>query len=116
RVLPVPVSRSYHEYLEEQLGMEELDDHKQALGEYIIGSIDDDGYLRRPLDAMVDDLAFSQNFTCTEEELEEVLRIIQHFDPSGTGARDLRECLLLQLGRKENNLHIRELAMTAIHD
>lgn len=102
RVLPVPVSRSYHEYLEEQLGMEDLDDHFYHLGEYLIGSIDEDGYLRRPLDAMVDDLAFSQNVTATEEELSSVLKIIQQFDPPGTGARDLRECLLLQLERKKD--------------
>jgi RNA polymerase sigma-54 factor len=103
RILPVPVSRSFHEYLDEQLGMEELDEHSHALGEYIIGSIDDDGYLRRPLDAMVDDLAFSQNVSCTETDLDRVLKIIQGFDPPGTGARDLRECLLLQLKREEDS-------------
>lgn len=116
RVLPMPVSRSYHEYLEEQLGMVELDEHKEALAGYVIGSIDDDGYLRRPLDAMVDDLAFSQNVMCTEPELEEVLKIIQSFDPPGTGARDLQECLLLQLDRKVNNTQIRELAIRLIKD
>jgi RNA polymerase sigma-54 factor len=114
RVLPVPVSRSYHEYLEEQLGMEEVDDITQALGEYVIGSIDDDGYLRRPLDAMVDDLAFSQNVMCTEKDLNEILKVIQQFDPPGTGARNLQECLLLQLERKENNPHIRTLAIKVI--
>ncbi|MEO6165931.1 MAG: RNA polymerase factor sigma-54 [Chitinophagales bacterium] len=116
RVIPIPVFRSFHEYLEEQLGMEELDEHKEALGEYIIGSIDDDGYLRRPLDAMVDDLAFSQNVICTEKELDEVLKIIQRFDPPGTGARDLQECLLLQLDRKVNNPKIKELAIRVIKD
>ncbi|MBK6482446.1 MAG: RNA polymerase factor sigma-54 [Chitinophagales bacterium] len=116
RVMPMPVSRSFHEYLEEQLGMEELDEHLHALGEYIIGSIDDDGYLRRSLDAMVDDLAFSQNVTCTEKELDDVLKIIQHFDPPGTGCRDLKECLLLQLDRKANNPEIKVLAIKVIRD
>ncbi|MBX7141756.1 MAG: RNA polymerase factor sigma-54 [Chitinophagales bacterium] len=116
RILPVPVSRSFHEYLDEQLGMEELDEHSHVLGEYIIGSIDDDGYLRRPLDAMVDDLAFSQNVTCTEADLERVLKIIQGFDPPGTGARDLKECLLLQLEREENNTALKKHCLTVVQD
>lgn len=116
RILPVPVSRSFHEYLDEQLGMEELDEHSHVLGEYIIGSIDDDGYLRRPLDAMVDDLAFSQNVTCTEADLDRVLKIIQGFDPPGTGARDLRECLLLQLEREENNTALKKHCLTVVQD
>jgi RNA polymerase sigma-54 factor len=116
RILPVPVSRSFHEYLEEQLGMEELDEHSHVLGEYIIGSIDDDGYLRRPLDAMVDDLAFSQNVTCTQADLERVLKIIQGFDPPGTGARDLRECLLLQLEREEHNTAVKKHCLTVVKD
>ncbi|MFI5135728.1 MAG: RNA polymerase factor sigma-54 [Chitinophagales bacterium] len=116
RILPVPVSRSFHDYLEEQLGMEELDEQRQSLGEYLIGSIDDDGYLRRPLEAMVDDLSFSQNLSCTEAELEEVLKIIQSFDPPGVGARDLKECLLLQLDRKETNEHVKKLCLKVIHE
>jgi len=116
RIIPVPVSRSFHEYLDEQLGMEELDERRQELGEYIIGSIDDDGYLRRPLDAMVDDLAFSQNVTCTQAELEEVLKIIQGFDPPGVGARDLKECLRLQLDREENNQEVNQICLKVIHE
>jgi len=116
RVLPVPVSRTFHEYLEEQLGMEELDEHRHMLGEYLIGSMDDDAYLRRPLDAMVDDLAFSQNIPCTEAELEEVLKIIQGFDPPGTGARDLKECLQLQLKRDENHQQVKQLSLRVITD
>lgn len=116
RTLPMPVFRSFHEYLEEQLGMEELDEHLHSLGEYIIGSIDDDGYLRRSLDAMVDDLAFSQNVTCTEKELEEVLKVIQRFDPPGTGCRDLQECLLLQLDRKVTHPAIKELTIKVVKD
>lgn len=116
RVIPIPVYRSFHEYLEEQLNMVDLDEQQHELGEYIIGSIDDDGYLRRPLDAMVDDLAFTQNITCTEKQLEELLHIIQQFDPPGTGGRDLQECLLLQLHRKISNTEIRDLAVKVITD
>jgi len=116
RVLPVPVSRSFHEYLEEQLGMEELDDRLHQLGEYVIGSMDEDGYLRRPLDAMVDDLAFSQNISCTEGDLNEVLKIIQKFDPPGTGARDLKECLLLQLERDEEHPQIQQLCIKIVSE
>jgi RNA polymerase sigma-54 factor len=115
RTLPIPISRSYHEYLQEQLGTEELDDHELALAKYLIGSIDDEGYLRRPLDAMVDDLAFSQNVTTDEAELDRILKIIQHFDPAGTGARDLQECLLLQLKRM-NDPQITSLATAVITD
>ena len=116
RTVPVSVSRSFHDYLEEQLGLEGLDDQKHALGEYLIGSIDDDGYLRRPLDAMVDDLAFTQNIQATEAELTEILKIIQSFDPPGTGARDLKECLLLQLGRNDDHPELQKNCLKVIND
>ena len=115
RTLPIPISRSYHEYLQEQLGTEELNDHELALAKYLIGSIDDEGYLRRPLDAMVDDLAFSQNITTDEVELDRILKIIQRYDPPGTGARDLQECLLLQLKRM-NDPAVTSLATSVITD
>ena len=99
--VPIPVQRSFHEYLEEQAGMLELHDEDLELVHYIIGSIDEDGYLRRPIDAMVDDLSFSQNISTSFEKLEELLKIIQLLDPPGVGARDLKECLLLQLKRKQ---------------
>ncbi len=116
RVLPVAVSRSFHDYLDEQLGMEELDPRLHQLGEYLIGSMDDDGYLRRTLDAMVDDLAFSQNIFCTEQDLETVLKFIQSFDPPGTGARNLKECLILQLERDEDHQQIKELCLKVVRD
>jgi RNA polymerase sigma-54 factor len=99
--IPFSVGSSFHEHLESQLGLRELDDKQKILGEYIIGNIDEDGYLRRELVSIVDDLAFLQNVTTTEAELEEVLMIIQDLDPAGVGARTLRECLMLQLGRKD---------------
>jgi RNA polymerase sigma-54 factor len=99
--IPFSAGSSFHEHLESQLGLRELDDKQKILGEYIIGNIDEDGYLRRELVSIVDDLAFLQNVTTTEAELEEVLMIIQDLDPAGVGARTLRECLMLQLERKD---------------
>jgi RNA polymerase sigma-54 factor len=78
-----------------------LDKQEHDLAEYIIGNIDEDGYLRRELEAISDDLAFSLNIDSNEEELLKILRIIQDFDPVGVGARDLRECLLLQIRAKD---------------
>lgn len=101
RVIPIASESTFHEYLEQQLGLLSLrDDRERAIAMQIIGSIDDDGYLRRDPTAMVDDLLFSQNITTTEREIEHMLAKIQQFDPPGTGARDLQECLLLQLRAK----------------
>ncbi len=90
----------FHSQLEEQLGLRDLTEKQFAIGLYLIGCIDEDGYIRRDLDLIVDDLAFSQNTNTTKEELEEVLKTIQEFDPAGVGARTLQECLLIQLERK----------------
>ncbi len=101
KTVPVKFEKTFHEYLEEQLGLYHLDSERErTIALQIIGSIDDDGYLRRDLDAMVNDLLFSQNIRTTREELEKLLHIIQQFDPPGIGARDLRECLLIQLKAK----------------
>ena len=99
--IPFSVGSSFHEYLESQLGLRDLDDKQKLLGEYIIGNIDEDGYLRRELANIVDDMAFLQNVATTENELEEVLRVIHDLEPAGVGARTLQECLLLQLDRKD---------------
>lgn len=90
----------FHSQLEEQLGLRNLTEKQFAIGLYLIGCIDEDGYVRRDLDLVVDDLAFSQNTETSKEELEEVLTVIQEFDPAGVGARTLQECLLIQLERK----------------
>ncbi|MFN0275091.1 MAG: RNA polymerase factor sigma-54 [Chitinophagales bacterium] len=97
---PYAVRETFHENLDKQLGMVEMDDRQRTIAHQIIGSIDDDGYLRREISAIVDDLAFSANVMTTEEEILELLDVVQGFDPAGIGARDLRECLLLQLERK----------------
>ena len=91
------VKESFTQSLMEQLGFRNLNEHQYNVAAFIIGSLDDDGYLRRDLDSLVDDLAFRMNITTDEDEILEMLHVIQEFDPPGIGARDLRECLLIQL-------------------
>jgi len=112
--IPFSVGDTFHEFLQEQIGMVYLDERQRLLAEYIIGNIDEDGYLRRDLLSISDDLAFNQNLDVAEEELALVLSVIQDFDPPGVAARDLQECLLLQLRRKNNPN--KELAITIIRD
>ena len=102
REIPFVSSVSFHELLITQLGLRHYTGNQYEIGLYIIGNLDDSGYLKRDVEAMVDDLAFSQNITTTKEEVLEVLHLIQEFDPPGVGARDLQECLLIQLRRIEN--------------
>lgn len=101
--IPFSVGTSFHEFLYEQLGMVKFTEEQQQLAEYIIGNIDDDGYLRRDLASISDDLAFNMNVEVSEEELFHILTVIQEFDPPGVGARDLRECLLNQLKKKNGD-------------
>lgn len=103
REMPIAMTSSLTDSLMDQLGFLSLDDRQYAIGMQLIGSIDHDGYIRRDLYAIVNDLAFSQNIETTEEEVEQVLHMIQTFDPAGIAARDLPECLLLQLGRREQD-------------
>ncbi|MBR6246825.1 MAG: RNA polymerase factor sigma-54 [Bacteroidales bacterium] len=91
------VKQSFTQSLMEQLGFRNLDDHQKAVAAFIIGSLDEDGYLRRDIESLVDDLAFRANIETDAEEVEKLLGVIQEFEPVGVGARDLRECLLLQL-------------------
>ena len=91
------VKESFTQSLQRQLGFRDLTPHQRDVASFIIGSLDDDGYLRRDLDILVDDLAFRAGIETSEEEVEQMLRIIQEFEPVGVGARDLRECLLIQL-------------------
>jgi RNA polymerase sigma-54 factor len=100
RVIPHKVETSFIELMLQQLGMLKLDDHQRKVAEQMVGSLDDDGYMRRDLNSIIDDLAFRQNIETNEEEISELLLMIQQFDPPGVGARNLQECLLLQLERK----------------
>lgn len=110
RELPIKIENTFHDYLNSQLSLLKLNEHNFIIAEQIIGSIDDDGYLRRDVSSITDDLAFKLNIMTTDEKVEELLKIVQEFDPPGVGARDLQECLLLQLERlpasKEVNLAI----------
>lgn len=102
REMPIPMATSLHEQLMSQLGYLGLDEKQDAIGKQLIGSIEADGYIRRDLDAIVNDLAFSQGIDTTAEEVESILKKIQTFDPAGIAARNLQECLLLQLERMDN--------------
>ena len=101
RTIPHKIETSFHEYLLEQLGMLKMDERMLRIAEQVVGSIDDDGYLRRETTSIVDDLAFRQNVSTTVQEIEGLIHQIQQFDPPGIAARDLQECLLLQLYRKQ---------------
>jgi RNA polymerase sigma-54 factor len=109
------VKQSFSQSLQEQLGYRNLTDHQRAVANFIIGSLDDDGYLRRDIESLVDDLAFRAGITTTAEEVEDMLKVIQQFEPSGVGARDLRECLLIQLEDKKQTPAVRN-AVRVIRD
>lgn len=100
QVIPQRIEASFIEQMMLQLGMLNLDEKQKKIAEHIIGTLDDDGYLRRDTSAITDDLAFRQNVDATEEEVNHVIELVQQFDPPGVGARSLQECLLIQLYRK----------------
>lgn len=102
RAVPLSADSSFQEKLSEQLLLLDLDDTEYLVAETIIGNLDESGYLNREIDALVDDLAFSSNVIVTEEQVCAVLKQVQDLDPAGIGARDLRECLLLQIQRKQD--------------
>ena len=104
--VPIAMGVSMLETLERQLALRDLDDHQYKIGLFLIGCLNDDGYIRRDFSAIVDDLAFSQNISTTEIEVLDVLKIIQDFDPVGIGARDLQECLKIQLDKKQSSVSI----------
>lgn len=97
------VKESFTQSLMDQLGFRNLDEHQHAVAAFIIGSLDEDGYLRRDIESLVDDMDFRANIKSDSDEVLRMLEVIQEFEPTGVGARDLRECLLLQLkGMKES--------------
>jgi RNA polymerase sigma-54 factor len=112
--IPFTLGNTFRELLKSQLGLRKLTEKQEVLAEYILGNIDDDGYLRRDLESVADDLAFSVGLETSYEELHEVLMIIQEFDPAGVGARSLQECLLLQIGRKNLDQPNHKLAYTIL--
>jgi RNA polymerase sigma-54 factor len=100
QVIPVRVETSFHDLLIDQLGMLDLSEEERKIAEQIVGSIDDDGYLRREVASIVDDLAFRQSIYTEEQKVRELIALIQQFDPPGVCARDLQECLYIQLKRE----------------
>lgn len=114
RVMPHKVETSLIEQMMLQVGMLSISDKQKKIAEHIVGTLDDDGYLRRELNAIVDDLAFRQGIDANEEDLMEVIEMIQRFDPPGVGARSLQECLLIQLYRKKDSSPVVEKAITVL--
>ncbi|MGL5938177.1 MAG: RNA polymerase factor sigma-54 [Phocaeicola sp.] len=98
--IPFSDNISFYELLREQLAMQELEEEEKEIAEYLIGSLDDDGLLRKELDPILDELAIYQGIYTTAEKLNNILKVIQEFDPAGIGARSLQECLLIQINRK----------------
>ena len=92
---------SFYDQLKEQMGELEITEQQRYIMEYLIGSLDDDGLLRKGLDVICEELAIYHNLDVTEQQVEQVLELLQHFDPAGIGARTLQECLLLQIGRRD---------------
>jgi len=105
--IPVRVENNFHDYVLDQLRMLELDEREHKIAEQIIGSMDDDGYLRRETGPLVDDLAFSQNIYTSEEEINEIIEKIRQFDPPGICAWTLQECLIMQLKRQEQSREVK---------
>jgi len=114
--MPIAISSSLNEQLEIQLGYQNLGERETIIGKQLIGSIESDGYIRRELEAIVNDLAFAQNIETDPDELESVLMKIQTFDPPGIAARSLQECLQLQLERKLGEGEEVALALRIISD
>lgn len=106
REMPIPMATTLHESLMNQLDFLGLEGNEYIVGEQLVGSIESDGYIRRDLEAIVNDLAFSQGIETDVEEVERILKLIQTFDPPGIAARSLQECLLLQLDRMDNGHNI----------
>ncbi len=111
--VPYASGTSFTQHLKNQLSTYRLDDEEQEIAGFLVGSVDESGYIRRTLSDIMDDLAFTQNVYTTEEKIEDVLKIVHQLDPAGVGARDLQECLLIQLKRKVQHPDV-ELATNII--
>ncbi len=111
--VPYAAGTSFNQYLINQLNTAYLDDQEWAIAEFLVGSVDESGYIRRPLPDIMDDLAFTQNIYVEEDKIEKVLKIVQDLDPPGVAARSLDECLIIQLKRKEKKPSV-ELAINIL--
>ncbi|APY01404.1 RNA polymerase factor sigma-54 [Lacinutrix venerupis] len=113
--IPYASGTSFTQHLKTQLNTYRLSDEERDIAEFLVGSVDESGYIRRELSDIMDDLAFTQNVYTTEEKIEHVLKIVHQLDPAGVGARNLQECLSIQLARKEQSPDV-ELASKIIND
>jgi RNA polymerase sigma-54 factor len=100
--IPFSIGMTFHEFLIDQVGLLKLSEKDRLLTEYVIGNIDDEGYLRRTPEAMVDDIVFQVGLQTSDEDMYRIINLVRDFDPSGVGASNLQECLQLQLDRKES--------------
>lgn len=112
--IPMPYKSSMAEHLRDQIGMLDFDETEELIADQIIGSIDEDGYLRRPIESIVDDIMFSQGLMLTDDDVEAVLHRLQRLDPVGIASRDLRECLLVQLEALTEDVDGRENAIDVL--
>lgn len=115
RQMPYASGTSFNQHLLTQLNTYRLDEEEEEIAKFLVGSVDESGYIRREIQDIVDDLAFTQNVYTSEDKVEKVLKIVQELDPAGVAARDLQECLLLQLERKEPTPAV-TLAIAIIED
>ncbi len=115
RQMPYAAGTSFNQHLLAQLNTYRMTDEEREIAEFLVGSVDESGYIRRELADIVDDLAFTQNVYTTEDQVEKVMHWVHELDPAGVGARDLQECLLIQLERKTQNPEV-SLAITLIED
>lgn len=117
KTIPIAFETSFHEYLEQQIGLLNLKDEREILiAKQIIGSIDEDGYLRRDTMAIVDDLMFTLNISTVQEEVDAILKKIQRLDPPGIGARNLQECLYIQLVQKSEQENLSPYDLSTIRN
>src|SRR5690606_32341634 len=115
RQMPYAAGTSFTQHLMQQLNTYRLDEEEEEIAQFLVGSVDESGYIRREIRDIVDDLAFTQNVYTTDEKVEKVLKVVQELDPAGVAARDLQECLLIQLERKEQTPSV-DLAIKIIDD
>ena len=116
REMPMPARESMAEYLQDQLIFLDLSEDEMLIAEQIIGSVDEDGYLRRPLESIMDDIMFNHGVILTEDDVERVLQRIQRLDPVGIASRDLRECLIVQLEVMSRRVAGRNVALKMLRE
>lgn len=113
--IPFSGGQSFHQHLKAQLNTFRLSEKEKKIAEFLVGSIDESGYIRREVEDIVDDLAFTENVMTDEQEVEKILKIVQKLEPSGVGARSLEESLIIQLKQKQEN-EARKLAITILEN